>query len=206
MSVAEDRRRVTFRLQTLQVAAIVVFVILGMSFWFLQVDRAQALRGAGREQPPAHAGAARAPRRAARSVRGPCWSRTGTPSPSRSSASTRPTCRAPIRLLSQVAGLDPEAGRADRRAPPQRAGLPADRHRRGRVAGAGGRRPRPAPRVRAARRGRGGSAHAAISRRRAGGAPVRLRRRSQRFPGGRRRQRRARSSVSRAWKRPTTTC
>src|SRR5687767_14095288 len=37
MSVAEDRRRVTFRLQALQVGAIVVFVILGMSFWFLQV-------------------------------------------------------------------------------------------------------------------------------------------------------------------------
>jgi penicillin-binding protein 2 len=37
MSVTEDRRRVTFRLQTLQLAAIVVFVILGMSFWFLQV-------------------------------------------------------------------------------------------------------------------------------------------------------------------------
>ena len=37
MSIAEDRRRVTFRLQTLQVAAVVVFVVLGMSFWFLQV-------------------------------------------------------------------------------------------------------------------------------------------------------------------------
>ena len=37
MSVAEDRRRVTFRLQALQVGAIVVFAILGMSFWFLQV-------------------------------------------------------------------------------------------------------------------------------------------------------------------------
>jgi penicillin-binding protein 2 len=37
MSVAEDRRRITFRLQALQVGAIVVFAILGMSFWFLQV-------------------------------------------------------------------------------------------------------------------------------------------------------------------------
>ena len=37
MSIAEDRRRVTFRLQSLQVGAIVVFAILGMSFWFLQV-------------------------------------------------------------------------------------------------------------------------------------------------------------------------
>jgi penicillin-binding protein 2 len=37
MSIAEDRRRVTFRLQILQVAAIVVFIVLGMGFWFLQV-------------------------------------------------------------------------------------------------------------------------------------------------------------------------
>jgi penicillin-binding protein 2 len=37
MSVAEDRRRMTFRLQMLQVGAILVFIVLGMSFWFLQV-------------------------------------------------------------------------------------------------------------------------------------------------------------------------
>jgi penicillin-binding protein 2 len=37
MSVAEDRRRVASRLQILQVGAIVVFAILAMSFWFLQV-------------------------------------------------------------------------------------------------------------------------------------------------------------------------
>jgi penicillin-binding protein 2 len=37
MSVAEDRRRVTSRLMALQVGAIVVFAILAMSFWFLQV-------------------------------------------------------------------------------------------------------------------------------------------------------------------------
>jgi penicillin-binding protein 2 len=37
MSVAEDRRRMTFRLQALQVGAVLVFIVLGMSFWFLQV-------------------------------------------------------------------------------------------------------------------------------------------------------------------------
>src|SRR5437868_9585819 len=37
MSVAEDRRRMTFRLHALQVGAVLVFVVLGMSFWFLQV-------------------------------------------------------------------------------------------------------------------------------------------------------------------------
>jgi penicillin-binding protein 2 len=37
MAVAEDRRRVTFRLQVLQVGAIAVFALLATSFWFLQV-------------------------------------------------------------------------------------------------------------------------------------------------------------------------
>jgi len=37
MSVAEDRRRMTSRLQILQVGSILVFIVLGMSFWFLQV-------------------------------------------------------------------------------------------------------------------------------------------------------------------------
>jgi len=37
MSVAEDRRRMTFRLHALQVGATLVFIVLGMSFWFLQV-------------------------------------------------------------------------------------------------------------------------------------------------------------------------
>src|SRR5215475_242271 len=37
MSVAEDRRRMNFRLQALQVGAILVFIVLGGSFWFLQV-------------------------------------------------------------------------------------------------------------------------------------------------------------------------
>jgi len=37
MSVAEDRRRMTSRLQILQVGAVLVFIVLGGSFWFLQV-------------------------------------------------------------------------------------------------------------------------------------------------------------------------
>src|SRR5919112_1042147 len=39
--MAEDRRRVGSRLVVLQVGAVVVFAILGMSFWFLQVVQHQ---------------------------------------------------------------------------------------------------------------------------------------------------------------------
>src|SRR5687768_3223881 len=37
MSVAEDRRRVAFRLNILQWAAVGVFATLAMGFWFLQI-------------------------------------------------------------------------------------------------------------------------------------------------------------------------
>src|SRR5919106_342961 len=37
MAVAEDRRRITVRLVTLQVGAVVVFAALTISFWFLQI-------------------------------------------------------------------------------------------------------------------------------------------------------------------------
>ena len=37
MSGVEDRRRVTFRLNVLQVSAVVVFAALAISFWFLQI-------------------------------------------------------------------------------------------------------------------------------------------------------------------------
>ena len=37
MAVAEDRRRITFRLGVLQVGAVVLFAVLTMSFWFLQI-------------------------------------------------------------------------------------------------------------------------------------------------------------------------
>ncbi len=56
-----------------------------------------------------------------------------------------------VRLLSAVLGIDEAGVRADRRSPSPRAGLPADHHRAGRDAGAGGGDPRPAPRLRAAR-------------------------------------------------------
>jgi penicillin-binding protein 2 len=37
MSGVEDRRRVTYRLNVLQVGAVVVFAVLAISFWFLQI-------------------------------------------------------------------------------------------------------------------------------------------------------------------------
>ena len=37
MALAEDRRRITFRLVSLQVSVVVVFAVLAISFWYLQV-------------------------------------------------------------------------------------------------------------------------------------------------------------------------
>src|SRR6186713_2268837 len=37
MSLAEDRRRISFRLNVLQWSAVGIFTVLAMSFWFLQV-------------------------------------------------------------------------------------------------------------------------------------------------------------------------
>src|ERR1041385_92601 len=41
MSVPEERRRISARLVVLQVGTIVVFAILAMSFWFLQIVQHQ---------------------------------------------------------------------------------------------------------------------------------------------------------------------
>ena len=150
--------------------------------------RKRQVRGDGREQPPADARAARAAWRSCTTATGRCSSRTAIPSRSPSSASTPRISTAPSRLLSAVAGLDPNEVRGDRRAASQRAELSADRGRRGRVAGAGGGDHGAASRLRTARRRRRGSADAPVPRRRRGGAPVRLCRRSER----------------RAWWPPTT--
>src|SRR6187401_1974518 len=37
MALAEDRRRITIRLTVLQVGAVVVFAVLAVSFWMLQI-------------------------------------------------------------------------------------------------------------------------------------------------------------------------
>src|SRR4029453_4732618 len=37
MAIQEDRRRITVRLTVLQVACVVVFAVLGISFWLLQI-------------------------------------------------------------------------------------------------------------------------------------------------------------------------
>src|SRR5690349_18922440 len=41
MAVAEDRRRITIRLVTLQVGAVVVFGVLAFAFWYLQIVQNQ---------------------------------------------------------------------------------------------------------------------------------------------------------------------
>ena len=110
--------------------------------------------------------AARAARRPVRPQRHACWSRTGTRSTSRSSASTPRISIAPIRMLAAVAGVDERHVREivdrHRREP----SLPADRRHRGRDAGAGGGGDRAPARLRAAGRRRRAGADAAVSRRR----------------------------------------
>ena len=104
-----------------------------------------------------------------------CSSRIAIPSPFRSSASTPRTSSARSGCCPQVAGLDRERGRADRRSASRRAELSADRRRRGRDAGAGGGDYRAASRLRAAGRRRRRSADAPVPDRSAGRAPVRVR-------------------------------
>ena len=143
MSVAEDRRRVdASACNVLQVGAVVVFAVLAMSFWFLQVIEHKRYEELA-ENNHQRTLALRAPR-------GVLFDRNGTVLVENRHSFTISIVREhstdltrTVELLSQVAGLDPTQVRADRRAPPQRAGLPADRGRGGRVAGAGGGGARP---------------------------------------------------------------
>ena len=77
------------RLTVLQYAITVVFSVLAVSFWVLQVVQHAKYRGARREQPPADAGAARAAGPGLRPRRHASSSRIATPTASRSFASTR---------------------------------------------------------------------------------------------------------------------
>ena len=110
-----------------------------------------------------------------------CWSRTATPSPSRSSASTPTISRAPSGCCRSVAGLDQAQVRADRRRatarePTYRPIVVVEDASLAQVAAV----TRAAPRIRTARRRGRGSADAAVSDGRDGRASVRLRRRSER--------------------------
>jgi penicillin-binding protein 2 len=107
MSVAEDRRRITFRLQALQVAAIVVFAILALSFWFLQVIEHKKYEELA-ENNHQRTLALRAPR-------GVLLDRSGAVLVENRHSFTISIVREhstdltrTIRLLSQVAGLDPK--------------------------------------------------------------------------------------------------
>src|SRR5688572_18338743 len=105
MSVAEDRRRMTFRLQGLQVGAVLVFIVLGMSFWFLQVVEHQRYEELA-ENNHQRTLALRAPR-------GVLFDRFGTVLVENRNSFTISIVREhstdlsrTVRLLSQVAGLD----------------------------------------------------------------------------------------------------
>ena len=188
MAIAEDRRRRgNAAARGCGWRCIVVFVgLLAGGFWFLQVVQHAQVRGDGREQPPADAGAARAARHAVRPRRARCSSRTGT---SFNISIVREHTKDLDRTIAAAGagGRRRRGARArDRRAPPPRAGLPADRRRR---------------RTRRWRRWRPCTARRLdfelpdvvveqvptrrYPGRRAGGAPVRLRRRGQRRAGRR---------------------
>lgn len=106
MAVAEDRRRITIRLVVLQVGAVVVFAALAISFWFLQIVQNQKFETMA-ENNHQRTLALRAPR-------GVLFDRQGKVLVENRNAYTISIVREhtkdmerTIRLLSQVAGLDP---------------------------------------------------------------------------------------------------
>ena len=93
MAIQEDRRRITVRLTVLQVACVVVFAALGISFWLLQiVEHAKYQEMA--ENNHQRTLALRAPRGVLTTATARCSSRTAIPSRFRSSASTPRTSTA----------------------------------------------------------------------------------------------------------------
>ena len=106
MAVAEDRRRITFRLVVLQVGAVVVFAALATSFWFLQIAQNQKFEQMA-ENNHQRTLALRAPR-------GVLFDRQGKVLVENRNAYSISIVREhtkdldrTMRLLSQVAGLDP---------------------------------------------------------------------------------------------------
>ena len=183
MALIEDRRKISLRLTVLQYGITVVFSVLIVGFWVLQVVQ-HAKYAEIAENNHQRTLALRAPRGLVfdrdgrvlvenRHSYGISIVREHTKDINRTSACWR-RCSASRR-----------GGPRDRRPAPPRADLPADHDRAGRVAGAGRRGDRTA--LRAAGRARREGADAPLSG--ADGVPsIRVRRRSQRQPGDRRRQ------------------
>ena len=163
MRVPEERQTLTTRITVLRVAAVVLFALLAVSFWFFQIIQhakfqEMAENNHQRELP-------------LRAPRGVLFDRNG-----RVLVENRPSFNVSIvrlhttnldrtiRLLAAVAGADERRMQevVDRHR--QRAALPADRGDRGRDAGAGRRHHRAAARLRAARRRRAAGADAPVSR------------------------------------------
>ena len=179
---AEDRRqRRDLALTVLQVGVIVVFVAAGRAAsGSSRSSQHEQVRGDGGEQPPARRCALRAPR-------GVLFDRNGKVLVENRNSFNISIVREhtkdldrTLRVLAAVDRRRRSADPRDRRSPPPRAELPADRRDRGRDARAGRRRHGAPARLelpgrRRARRCRRGSIRRATGR-----APVRLRRRGQR--------------------------
>ena len=206
MSVAEDRRRVALRLNVLQWGAVGVFTALAHELLVPPGRPARQVRGDGREQPPADARAAGAARRAVR--------------PQRHRAGREPALVHHLDRPRALEGPDAHGAAAvagGRTSTRQQVQQIVDRHRAepsyrpivvvedatlAQVAAV----TRAPPRHRAARRGRRGSADAALSgarRWRRTSSATSARPTTRRWRPARRR---APSSASRGSRRPTTTC
>ena len=168
MAVAEDRRRITVRLVTLRFGAVVLFAALAIAFWFLQIVQNKKFEEMAREQPPADARPARAARVLFDSQRQVLVETGMLPDFDRFASTPRTLTDDP--LLSQVAARDP----ADVTATVTRhRGEPstADRVGRGCLARAGGGHHQRAGSTSSCRTSSSKKSHAAVSDRRAGGAP-----------------------------------
>ena len=198
MAFHEERRRVGVRLSVLQYLTIVLFSVLAVSFWVLQVvqhDKFQEMADNNHQRT--------LPLRAPRGV---LFDRDGrvlvenrhSYSISIVREQTKDINRT-IAMLASVLGLEEALGPRHRRTSPARAVLSPDHHRAGCVAGAGRCRHGAPPRQRTAGRGGAAGADAPVS----GNArrpSLRLRRRSQRHAGrrsGRPQERRHRRAVGR---------
>ena len=168
-------------------ACVVVFAALAISFWLLQIVAAR--RSTRRWRRTTTSARSRCARRAAC-----CYDRNGQVLVENRHSFTSRSCASTPRISIARSACSPRSRvstqRRPRRSSPgiaREPTLPADRGRRGCVAGAGSGDHGAASRFRAARRRRRGSADAAVSGEVYGGASVRLRRRGQRRAGGGRR-------------------
>ena len=121
MPHVEERRRVGMRLSVLQY--LITVAVLGARGQLLGAAGGRSTRSSRRWPRTTISGRCRCARRAAwcSTATAGCWSRTATPTASRSSASTPRDLNRTVRLLAAVLGVDEARRPRDRRSPPPRA-------------------------------------------------------------------------------------